>query len=215
MPDISAVSLTYSSLLVSHLHFSTKCVELKRLEHERQRAIQRKLFEDQMQILEQQQARELLSIPYDPVGIAVSAPTTPPRVNAVLHGDNLIKSALSHSSVDGDILSKAVGSAVTNKRKSVAYAPSVNLSPELGSGHGMNGQYNHAGAMSMPVSRRTSTSSHDEELVSISEGWHSLGKDLTGPHQVLVQLHPLSWLEDDIARTITHVLVNTGSTTLA
>lgn len=118
-----------------------------------------------MRVLEQQQAQELLSIPYDPVGLAVSAPTTPPRVNAVLHGDNLIKSALSHSSVDVDVLSKAVGSAVADKRKSVTYAPSVDLSPELGSGHGMNGQYNRAGAKSMPASRRTSTSSRDDELV--------------------------------------------------
>lgn len=118
-----------------------------------------------MRALEQQQAQELLSIPYDSTGLAVSAPTTPPRVNAILHGDNLIKSALSHSSVDVDILSKAVGSAVADKRKSVTYAPSVDLSPELGSGHGMNGQYSRAGAKSMPASRRTSTSSHDEELV--------------------------------------------------
>ncbi|KAG8220166.1 ARM repeat-containing protein [Butyriboletus roseoflavus] len=139
-------------------------VELKRLEHERQRTIQRKLFEEQMRVLEQQQAQELLSIPYDPVGLAVSAPTTPPRVNAILHSDSLIKSALSHSSVDVDVLSRAVGSAVADKRKSVAYAPSVDLSPELGSGHGMNGQYNRAGAKSMPASRRTSTSSLDEEL---------------------------------------------------
>lgn len=123
-----------------------------------------------MRVLEQQQAQELLCIPYDPVGIAVSAPTTPPRVNAVLHGDSLIKSALSQSSVDAEVLSKAVGSAVADKRKSVAYAPSVDLSPELGSGHGMNGQYNRAGAKSMPASRRTSTSSHDEELVEHFRG---------------------------------------------
>ncbi|KAF8845489.1 ARM repeat-containing protein [Paxillus ammoniavirescens] len=145
-------------------------VELKRLEHERQRAIQRKVFEDQMRALEHQQAQELLSIPYDPVGLAVSAPTTPPRVSAGLHGDHLMKSALSHSSVDVDILSKAVGSAVSDKRKSVAYAPSVDRSPELGSGHGMNNQYSRAGAKSMPASRRTSTSSHDEELVEHFRG---------------------------------------------
>ena len=128
-----------------------------------------------MRALEQQQAQELLSIPYDPVGIAVSAPTTPPRVNAILHGDNLIKSALSHSSVDVEVLSKAVGFAVADKRKSVTYAPSVDLSPELGSGHVVNGQYNRAGAKSMPASRRTSTSSHDEELVE-----HFRGMALSG-----------------------------------
>ncbi|KAG1749610.1 ARM repeat-containing protein [Suillus paluster] len=142
-------------------------VELKRLEHERQRLLQRKMFEDQMRALEQQQAQELLCIPYDPTGsahIAVSAPTTPPRVTAVLNGDNLVRAALSHSSVDAETLSKAVGSAV-DKRKSVTYAPSVHRSPELGSGHGMNGHYGRsAGAKSMPASRRTSASSHDEEL---------------------------------------------------
>ena len=136
------------------------------------------MFEDQMRVLEQQQAQELLSIPYDSVGLAVSAPTTPPRVNAVLHGDNLTKSALSHSSVDADVLSKAVGSAVADKRKSVTYAPSVDLSPELGSGHGANGQYNRAGAKSMPASRRTSTSSHDDELVERLRGMALSGERL-------------------------------------
>jgi hypothetical protein len=133
-----------------------------------------------MRALEHQQAQELLCIPYDPVGLAVSAPTTPPRVSAGLHGDHLMKSALSHSSVDVDILSKAVGSAVSDKRKSVAYAPSVDRSPELGSGHGMNNQYSRAGAKSMPASRRTSTSSHDEELVE-----HFRGMALAGerPHR--------------------------------
>ncbi|KAF8446365.1 ARM repeat-containing protein [Boletus edulis BED1] len=149
-------------------------LELRRLEHERQRIIQRKLFEEQMWVLEQQQAQELLTIPYDSVGLAVSAPTTPPRVNTALHGDNnFIKSALSHSSVDAEVLFKAVGSAVSDKRKSVAYAPSVDLSPELGSA--VNGQYNRVGAKSMPASRRTSTSSHDEELVE-----HFRGMALSG-----------------------------------
>ena len=134
-----------------------------------------------MRALEQQQAQELLSIPYDPTGsahIAVSAPTTPPRVNAVLNGDNLVRAALSHSSVDPETLSKAVGSAVADKRKSVTYAPSVHRSPELGSGHGTNGHYGRsAGAKSMPASRRTSASSHDEELAG-----HLQGLSLVGEH---------------------------------
>ncbi|KAF8130608.1 ARM repeat-containing protein [Boletus edulis] len=141
-------------------------LKLRRLEHERQRIIQRKLFEEQMW--------ELLTIPYDSVGLAVSAPTTPPRVNTALHGDNnFIKSALSHSSVDAEVLFKAVGSVVSDKRKSVAYAPSVDLSPELGSA--VNSQYNRVGAKSMPASRRTFTSSHDEELVE-----HFRGMALSG-----------------------------------
>ncbi|KAG6375119.1 ARM repeat-containing protein [Boletus reticuloceps] len=145
MPDISA-----------HL-------KLRRLEHEHQRIIQQKLFEEQMWVLEQHQVQELLTIPYDSVGLAISAPTTPPRVNTALHGNNnFIKSALSHSSVDAEVLFKAIGSAVSDKRKSIAYTPSVDLSPELGSA--VNGQYNRVGAKCMPASHRTSTSSHDEEL---------------------------------------------------
>lgn len=123
-----------------------------------------------MRALEQQQAQELLCIPYDPSAsahLAVSAPTTPPRVNAVLNGDNLVRAALSHSSVDAETLSRAVGSAVADKRKSVTYAPFVHRSPELGSSHGTNGHYARpAGAKSMPASRRTSASSHDEELAA-------------------------------------------------
>ncbi|KAL4069308.1 ARM repeat-containing protein [Scleroderma citrinum] len=152
-------------------------VELKRLEHERQRLLQRKMFEDQMRALEQQQAQELLSIPYESMGsahLAVSAPTTPPRVNAVLQGDGFVKSSLSQSSMDADVLSKAVGFAV-DKRKSVTYAPSVDRSPELSSGHMLNGQYARGGAKSMPASRRTSASSHDDELVE-----HIRGMALSG-----------------------------------
>lgn len=133
-----------------------------------------------MRALEQQQAQELLSIPYDPTSsahLAVSAPTTPPRVNAVLNGDNLVRTALSHSSLDAESLSKAVGSAVADKRKSVTYAPSVHRSPELGSGHGTNGHYGRpAGAKSMPASRRTSASSHDEELAGHLQGLSLAGE---------------------------------------
>lgn len=125
-----------------------------------------------MRALEQQQAQELLTIPYEsmaPAHLAVSAPTTPPRVNAVLQGDGFLKSSLSQSSMDADVLSKAVGSAV-DKRKSVTYAPSVDRSPDLGSTHMLNGQYARGGAKSMPASRRTSASSHDEELVEQFRG---------------------------------------------
>ncbi|TFK40914.1 ARM repeat-containing protein [Crucibulum laeve] len=155
-------------------------VELKRIEHERQRALQRKMFEDQMRALEQQQAQELLSIPYDPNSangngiqhLAVSAPTTPPRVNALLNGEAYPGHAMrSQQSVDAESLSKAVGT-VADKRKSVTYAPSVNLSPDLLTGAGVNGHAfaRSAGAKSMPASRRTSASSHDEELAAHIQG---------------------------------------------
>ncbi|KAG2121481.1 hypothetical protein DEU56DRAFT_918167 [Suillus clintonianus] len=113
-----------------------------------------------MRALEQQQAQELLSIPYNPTSLAhlaVSAPTTPPRVNAVLNDDNLVRSALSHSSVDVETLKKAVGSAVADN-------------------HGLNGHYARpAGAKGMPASRRTSGSSHDEELAGHLQGLYFVG----------------------------------------
>ncbi|KAL4246787.1 PUM-HD domain-containing protein [Abortiporus biennis] len=148
---------------------------IKRMEHERQRAIQRKMFEDQMRALEQQQAQELLTIPIDSglQHLAVSAPTTPPRVNALLNGE--LGSTLSHPSVDAEILSKAVGSAVSDKRKSVTYAPSVNNSPDAAT----NGHQSFArpgGAKSMPASRRTSASEHDEELAGHLQGLSLAGE---------------------------------------
>ncbi|KAF8641150.1 hypothetical protein AX17_000788 [Amanita inopinata Kibby_2008] len=152
-------------------------VELKRLEHEHQRALQRKLFEDQMRALERKQAQELLHLPYDPSihtsggmqHLAVSAPTTPPRVSAILNGDIYPsgRSGRVQFISDAEILSKAVGT-VSDKRKSVTYAPSVNISPDLLTGHTGNHQSftRPAGAKSMPASRRTSASSHDEELAT-------------------------------------------------
>ncbi|KAJ4485495.1 ARM repeat-containing protein [Lentinula aciculospora] len=153
-------------------------VELKRLEHERQRALQRKMFEDQMRALEQQQAQELLSIPVEPgtpngVGIqhlAVSAPTTPPRVNAALQGEVHLgaKYGTGAHIMDVESLSKAVGAA--DKRKSVTYAPSVNISPDLSTANVTTNYSRSAGAKSMPASRRTSASSHDDELASHLQG---------------------------------------------
>jgi hypothetical protein len=137
--------------------------ELKRLEHERQPLIQRKIFEEQMCALEQQQAQELLSIPVEPndTGVqhlSVSAPTTPPRFNAVLQG-KAIPGTRHSQGMDADLLSKAIGAA--NKRKSVTYAPSVYISLDL------NASANYscsAGAKSMHTGRETSASNHDNEL---------------------------------------------------
>ncbi|KAA1468407.1 ARM repeat-containing protein [Dentipellis sp. KUC8613] len=146
---------------------------LKRMEHERQRALHRKIFEDQMRALEQQQQQELLNLPLDNGSLqhlAVSAPTTPPRVNATLHDDHSPNLRTTYGHVDVDVLSKAVGSAVSDKRKSVTYAPSTHSSDvhnNVAPGSGGLGQgFGRAGAKSMPASRRTSASSHDEELAS-------------------------------------------------
>lgn len=139
---------------------------LKKIEHERQRALQRKLFEDQMRVLEQQQAQELLTIESSASlqHLAASAPTTPPRVNAMLSSEYSpsIQTGFAHSSVDAESLSKAVGSAA-DKRKSVTYAPSVAHSPDT-HGNGMQSFARPGGAKSMPASRRTSASEHDEDL---------------------------------------------------
>ncbi|EPQ61118.1 ARM repeat-containing protein [Gloeophyllum trabeum ATCC 11539] len=112
-------------------------VELKRMEHERQRALQRKMFEDQMRVLEHQQAQELLSIPYDP---------------------------------------SSAGTATSDKRKSVTYAPSVNHSPEMSLAPSSGQAYGRIGAKSMPASRRTSASEHDEELAGHLQGLSLAGE---------------------------------------
>lgn len=128
-----------------------------------------------MRALEQQQARELLTIPLEaPQHLAVSAPTTPPRINAVLSDDHspTYPSSLARSVVDPDALSQAVGKA--DKRKSVTYAPSVNHSPEMPSSNQSFAR--PGGAKSMPASRRTSASEHDEELASHLEGLSLAGE---------------------------------------
>lgn len=130
-----------------------------------------------MRALEQQQAQELLNIPYDPNSsngsalqhLAVSAPTTPPRINAPLGSDSLpsIIPGRQHP-LDPESLLKAVGSAVSDKRKSVTLAPLVDHSTTTTTTDShLNGSQNFArtaGAKSMPASRRTSASGDDADL---------------------------------------------------
>lgn len=159
-------------------------VELKRMEHERQRALHRKMFEQQMRALEQQQAQELLSIPaVDGTGnglqhMAASAPTTPPRVNALLPGgpdvSPTLRTGFARMGLDTDVLSRAVGS-VSDKRKSVTYASEIPPSNPHGN-NGLGQGYGRAGAKSLPASRRTSASSHDEELAGHLQGLSIAGE---------------------------------------
>jgi hypothetical protein len=146
------------------------------------------MFEEQMRALEQQQAQELLTIPVENNGnglqhMAASAPTTPPRVNALLPGGPEISPTIrfTRMGLDTDVLSRAVGS-VADKRKSVTYAPATR-SPELPpnnphDNNGSNQGYGRAGAKSMPASRRTSASSHDEELAGHLQGLSMAGETL-------------------------------------
>ena len=120
-----------------------------------------------------QQQSDFLSIPFDSAAanaggiqhLAVSAPTTPPRINAILNGEppSAPRSPVSQF-VDAELLSRAVVSAAADKRKSVTYAPTVNRSPEIIQSATSNGFSRTPGAKSMPASRRTSASEHDEEL---------------------------------------------------
>ncbi|KAF8531037.1 armadillo-type protein [Gautieria morchelliformis] len=164
-------------------------VELKRMEHERQRAIQRKLFEDQMRALEQQQAAELLSLPVDPNevtspnglhNLALSAPTTPPRAPSVVNGmrpsptpTNTRDTYFIHEhQTHATALSSAMNKA--DKRKSVTYAPSPSVlhTNEAGlnanSASGLGPMSRAAGAKSMPASRRTSASAESLEVNDIA-----------------------------------------------
>ncbi|KAJ7362351.1 hypothetical protein DFH08DRAFT_1024447, partial [Mycena albidolilacea] len=88
---------------------------------------------------------------------------------------------------DTETLSKAVGTVVSDKRKSVTYAPSVNLSPDLNTGSvAHNSSFSRAvGAKSMPASRHTSTSEHDEELAGDLQGL-SMVRERNSPGPVLV-----------------------------
>lgn len=186
MPDLTAVGVRPFLRSIVITSSSTQRVELKRIEHERQRLLQRKMFEDQMRALEHQQAQELLTIPYGsdaPNGngglqhLAASAPTTPPRINIPLNSETQGGVRTGRGHVDAESLLMAVGTAA-DKRKSVTYAPSVNLSPDLPGGGPINGQTfsRSAGAKSMPASRRTSASSHDEELAGHLQGLSLIGE---------------------------------------
>lgn len=184
-------------------------VELKRIEHERQRALHRKMFEEQMRALEQQQAQELLTIPEGNGNglqhMAASAPTTPPRVNTLLPGGPEIsptfRTGFARMGLDTDVLSRAVGS-VADKRKSVTYAPSTR-SPEIppNAPHSNNGSgqsYGRVGAKSMPASRRTSASSNDEELAGHLQGLSVADPPVANQDQVLLQKNGGAHEEDGL-----------------
>ena len=130
-----------------------------------------------MRALRERQAQELLNLPYEAgtglQHLAVSAPTTPPRLNTQLTEDNILNSRQVRPFRDGEHLTKA------DKRKSVTYAPTVNLSPDLAVNPTGINFTRAAGAKSMPASRRTSASEHDEDLAV-----HIQGLSLAGGHSM-------------------------------
>lgn len=174
----------------------------KRLEHERQRTIQRQLFEEQMKALEQQQAAELLTIPVDPneitspggIHMALSAPTTPPRAPSVINGLHTSPTVPGTREMYGlqDRHATALISAMsrTDKRKSVTYAPSLSAAqpPDVGFTTtnavtlGPIGR-SAAGAKSMPASRRASASAESLEAEDLAGTLQSLAlMDNISPH---------------------------------
>ncbi|KAF8525221.1 ARM repeat-containing protein [Hysterangium stoloniferum] len=188
----------------------------KRMEHERQRAIQRQLFEEQMKALEQQQAAELLSIPVDPndvtsssgIHMALSAPTTPPRAPSVVNGLGASPTSTglrdSYGLPEHQMHASALTSAMSkaDKRKSVTYAPSPSIlhSPEAGltvsSAASLGPIARAAGAKSMPASRRTSASAESLEADDLAGTLQSLAlMDPNGHHS-----QPQSILKSKIKR---------------
>ncbi|KAJ7758588.1 ARM repeat-containing protein [Mycena olivaceomarginata] len=132
--------------------------------------------------------------------LAVSAPTTSPRVNTVLNGESHPAPQRRSQHFDAETLSKAVGTAVSDKRKSVTYAPSVNFSPDLNTGSAAhNSSFSRAvGAKSMPASRRTSASEHDEELPGHLQGLSMAGeRNSPGPIPVTASILTRGRYADD------------------
>jgi hypothetical protein len=117
------------------------------------RQLQRHQFEEQMRKLEQEHAkeeRELLGVPLGMHHIAVSAPTTPPRVPSVVHSEHgqqssgrTLDSAVAQERFNAHLLASAQIASQTAilpqalqamvdkeaKRKSVTYAPTTNDLP--------------------------------------------------------------------------------------
>ncbi|EJD55254.1 ARM repeat-containing protein [Auricularia subglabra TFB-10046 SS5] len=182
-------------------------IELKRLEHERQKQFHRKNFEEQMRMLEAKQAleeRQLLTanVANDAAShAAVSAPTTPPRQPGQL---NASPDAGRHDAHHFDHSALAQVASKASKRKSVTYAPSLiqDAAPAYGGSLHPHSFARPVGAKSMPASRRTSASSqeldelsdltlkalalHDRSVTPISSsGNHSILRNGRGEEAVL------------------------------
>lgn len=137
-----------------------------------------------MRLLEQQHAQEeseLLGLPNDGRHMAVSAPTTPPRIPSV-HGDrheidlqfdpkapHLLPAF--RGSVDTNGPSSVDPQAMFNeKRSSANYGP---ISDHISRAISLHSGQNYIGAKSMPASRRGSSGSRDGDDILV-QGMHGL-----------------------------------------
>jgi hypothetical protein len=178
---------------------------LKRLEHERQRALHRQVFEQQMAALEQKQAEELLNIPVDGLQhVALSAPTTPPRIAPQLSTERGLKPSLVGQ--EGNRLS------YSEKRKSVTYSGLAQSSEEVVKSGNRTSHTRPAGAKSMPGSRRPSTGSYaSDELEQLVEGL-SVRDRAPGSARHLSRLGNLTLAERRLINDPSPVLVDSAFT---
>lgn len=143
-----------------------------------------------MRLMEQQHAKEeseLLNLPSDMRHLAVSAPTTPPRLANLLPGEHP-EGAPSYNShlapgyqaPNNGALLAAGGQATTNeKRSSVTYGPTTEGSERAPGLHATQG---YVGAKSMPASRRGSSDSKDADDILVQNMQSLTVYDTAGGH---------------------------------
>jgi len=170
-------------------------IQQKRIEHERLRQIHRHKFEEQMRLLEQQHAKEeseLLSLPTTDIRhIAVSAPTTPPRIPNVMQGDYLEGAHPMHESHVSHLSPLYRG----GNNNSVTFAPTVqHASEKRNSGNygttgdnidrasNLHAAVGYVGAKSMPTSRRGSSDSRDGDDILVHSMQGLSVNEPNGPH---------------------------------
>jgi hypothetical protein len=163
------------------------------MEHERLRQIQRQKFEEQMRLMEQQHAQEeseLLNIPSEMRHLAVSAPTTPPRVANVMQGEYpevnpVFDPQSSHltpayrPSSNGVVFATGGQAMVSDKRSSVNYSQLPDSNDRAPNHHSAQG---YIGAKSMPASRRGSSDSRDADDILVQNMQSLAVYDANAPH---------------------------------
>jgi hypothetical protein len=167
-------------------------IQQKRIEHERLRQIHRHKFEEQMRLLEQQHAKEeseLLSLPGDMRHIAVSAPTTPPRIpmqGEYLEGVHpMLEPHASHLSplyrgASNNGVTFATGIQQVNAKRMSGNYGSTGESNDQGSN--LHAAVGYVGAKSMPASRRGSSDSRDGDDILVQSMQGLAVNEPNGPH---------------------------------
>lgn len=162
------------------------------MEHERLRLLQRQKFEEQMRLMEEQHAQEeseLLNIPSEMRHLAVSAPTTPPRVANILQAEHFdVNQVFDHQAShlipqfrpgnNGVVFATGGQGTVSDKRSSVNYGPTPDSNDRASNHHSGQG---YVGAKSMPASRRGSSDSRDADDILVQNMQSLAVYDTNGP----------------------------------